>query len=245
MFGPPGTGKTLLAKAVATECGTTFFNVSTSTLASKWRGDSERLVRILFDMARHYSPSTIFIDEVDSLCSARGGSGEHEASRRIKSEFLVQMDGLNATQPEGEERKIVMVLGATNYPWELDEALRRRLEKRVYIPLPDKEARADLFKINLKTVEVGGDVDMEDMGKETEGYSGADITNICRDASMMCMRRIIQGLSPEEIKNLRKDQVEHPVTKEDFQLALSKISRSVGKDDIIKYEKWMAEFGAV
>ncbi|XVF74653.1 hypothetical protein PTKIN_Ptkin13bG0128300 [Pterospermum kingtungense] len=246
MFGPPGTGKTLLAKAVATECGTTFFNVSSATLASKWRGESERMVRCLFDLARAYAPSTIFIDEIDSLCNARGASGEHESSRRVKSELLVQVDGVNntATNEDGS-RKIVMVLAATNFPWDIDEALRRRLEKRVYIPLPNFESRKELIRINLKTVEVATDVDIDEVARRTEGYSGDDLTNVCRDASMNGMRRKIAGKTRDEIKNMSKDEIsKDPVAMCDFEEALAKVQRSVSQADIEKHEKWFAEFGS-
>lgn len=246
MFGPPGTGKTLLAKAVATECGTTFFNVSSATLASKWRGESERMVRCLFDLARAYAPSTIFIDEIDSLCNARGASGEHESSRRVKSELLVQVDGVNntATNEDGS-RKIVMVLAATNFPWDIDEALRRRLEKRIYIPLPNFESRKELIRINLKTVEVAADVDIDEVARRTEGYSGDDLTNVCRDASLNGMRRKIAGKTRDEIKNMSKDEIsKDPVAMCDFEEALVKVQRSVSAADIERHEKWFSEFGS-
>ncbi|KAL8232381.1 hypothetical protein R6Q57_002159 [Mikania cordata] len=246
MFGPPGTGKTLLAKAVATECGTTFFNVSSATLASKWRGESERMVRCLFDMARSYAPSTIFIDEIDSLCTSRGASGEHESSRRVKSELLVQVDGANSSGTnEDGSRKIVMVLAATNFPWDIDEALRRRLEKRIYIPLPNFESRKELIKINLKTVEVAADVDISVVARRTEGYSGDDLTNVCRDASLNGMRRKIAGKTREEIKNMPKDEIaKDPIAMCDFEEAIKRVQPSVSAADIERHEKWFAEFGS-
>jgi SpoVK/Ycf46/Vps4 family AAA+-type ATPase len=245
MFGPPGTGKTMLAKAVAHECQTTFFNVSAATLSSKWRGESEKMVRLLFEMARFRSPSTIFFDEIDSLAGQRGASSEHEASRRVKTELMVQMDGVS--QNDGT----VIVLAATNRPWELDEALRRRLEKRVYIPLPTTEGRAALFALNLKTVETS-DVDLDDLASRTENYSGADVANVCRDAAMMSVRRVMvemrsQGLSgPEMQRELAKRQKDMcvAVSHDDMVEAIRKVKGSVGLADLKRYREWEAEFGA-
>ncbi|KAH3726146.1 katanin p60 ATPase-containing subunit A1-like isoform X2 [Dreissena polymorpha] len=245
MVGPPGTGKTLLAKGVATECGTTFFNISSAALTSKWHGESEKLVRLLFEMARFYAPSTIFIDEIDSICSKRGTGSEHEASRRVKSELLIQMDGVAGACENEDPTKIIMVLAATNFPWDLDEALRRRLEKRIYIPLPTTDGREELLKINLKEVPLAADVNLKQVAELLEGYSGADITNVCRDAAMMSFRRRIKGLSPEQIKEIPKEELNLPTSMEDFMEAKKKVNKSVSKDDLKKYEEWMKEFGSV
>jgi len=170
-YGPPGTGKSHLAKAVATEADSTFFSVSSSDLVSKWQGESEKLVKQLFEMAREASPAIIFIDEVDSLAGSRS-DGENESTRRIKTEFLVQMDGVK----KGGANARVLVLGATNTPWSLDAGIRRRFEKRIYIPLPDAEARTTMFKINLgQTPHSLSESDQRELGQETEGFSGADI----------------------------------------------------------------------
>ncbi|XP_063709381.1 katanin p60 ATPase-containing subunit A-like 1 [Culicoides brevitarsis] len=237
MVGPPGTGKTMLAKAVATECGTTFFNVSSSTLTSKYRGESEKLVRLLFEMARFYAPSTIFIDEIDSLCSSRGSDSEHEASRRFKAELLIQMDGLSGMHDE----KIIMVLAATNHPWDIDEAFRRRFEKRVFIGLPDDETRAALLKLCLKGVNIDPELDLTVVAEKLKGFTGSDITNVCRDASMMSMRRRIVGKSPAEIKLIKREEVDLPVTSQDFDEAMNKTRKS---NDVGRYESWMEEFGS-
>ena len=183
MYGPPGTGKSFLAKACATECEGTFFSISSSDLVSKWMGESERLIKQLFNMARERKPSIIFIDEIDSLCGQRS-EGENDSARRIKTEFLVQMQGV------GNSMDGVLVLGATNVPWELDQAMRRRFQKRIYISLPDATARAGILKNKgSKTKNSVSEEDWVALGNESEGYSGSDLAIVVNEALMMPVRR--------------------------------------------------------
>ena len=254
LYGPPGTGKTLLAKALATQGKTTFFNVSPTTFASKWKGESEKLVRILFEMARFYAPSTIFIDEVDSVGVKRSDK-ENEASKKVLAEMLVQMDGIsennNCLSENGKnEQKFVMVLGATNLPWDLDDALRRRFEKRIYIPLPNSVGRMQMFYINFKGIKLSNDVDIELLVKKTEGYSGHDISSVCREASLMNMRRKLMStngqfdiLEAASNENFLQD-LEAPVSQSDLLLAIKNISKSVSSNDVKKFEEWTEQYSS-
>eukprot|EP00762_Andalucia_godoyi_P006384 ANDGO_05840.mRNA.1 Katanin p60 ATPase-containing subunit A1 len=255
MYGPPGTGKTLLAKAVATECGITFFNVSLATMESKYRGESEKMVRLLFQMARYYAPSCIFFDEIDGIFAKRGSEGEHEASRRMKNMMLTEINGIQSAPSapakdsgEGEEQsgsKMVMVLAATNYPWDLDEALIRRLEKRIYIPLPDQEAREDLFRINLRSENLHPSVDLKAIAARCEGYSGSDISTLCRDACMLPFRRAIRGLTPDQVRSFPKERLkEYPVTVEDLDEARSRVNSTVSQESLKKYKEWSEKHGS-
>ncbi|XP_061721924.1 uncharacterized protein LOC133528538 isoform X4 [Cydia pomonella] len=196
LFGPPGNGKTLLARCVAAECSATFFSISAATLTSKYVGDGEKMVRALFQVARELQPSIIFVDEVDSLLCERSSS-EHEASRRLKTEFLVEFDGLPAA---GADRLIVMA--ATNRPHELDEAALRRFPKRVYVSLPDVRTREQLLRGVLARGAAAAALSPEELARLaalTDGYSGSDLTALCRDAALQPIRG---ELTPEELARL-------------------------------------------
>ena len=257
LYGPPGTGKTLLAKALATQGKTTFFNVSPTTFASKWKGESEKLVRILFEMARFYAPSTIFIDEVDSIGTKRH-DGEHEASKKLLAEMLVQMDGISESNSgangeydnENNKPKFVMVLGATNLPWDLDDALRRRFEKRIYIPLPNSVGRRQMFNINFKGIKLSNDIDIDTLVKKTEGYSGHDIASVCREASLMNMRKkLMSGNGQFNIMEAANNEtflqdLEAPVSQNDILTAIKNISKSVSNNDVKKFEEWTYQYSS-
>ncbi|XP_053612181.1 katanin p60 ATPase-containing subunit A-like 2 isoform X2 [Plodia interpunctella] len=180
LHGPPGTGKTMLAKAVASESSCTFFNISCSTIINKWRGESEKIIKVLFEMASYYAPSIIFIDEVETIASDRSTPGEHEASRRMKAQLLTELDGIS------EREGVVFLLANSNMPWELDPAMLRRLEKRIYIPLPDFKTRTELFQafLNSKNIEVYPKVDFNELATKTEGYSGSEVKLVCKEALM-------------------------------------------------------------
>ncbi|XP_013197630.1 fidgetin-like protein 1 [Amyelois transitella] len=233
LFGPPGTGKTLIGKCVAAQCKATFFSISASSLTSKWIGDGEKMVRALFAVARCHQPAVIFIDEIDSLLSQRSDT-EHEATRRIKTEFLVQFDGA-AT---GEEDRLLIV-GATNRPQELDEAARRRLVKRLYIPLPDASARGQIISNLLSNENNNLSPDeVTEIARLTEGYSGADMKSLCSEAAMGPIR----ALPMSQIVTIDRGEV-RPVCVEDFLNALQRVRPSVSQDDLGQYVKWNNTYG--
>lgn len=232
LFGPPGTGKTLIGKAIASQSGATFFSISASSLTSKWIGQGEKLVRTLFAVAAVKQPSVIFIDEIDSLLTQRS-SEENEASRRMKTEFLVQLDGAGT-----KAKDIILVVGATNRPQELDEAARRRFVKRLYIPLPSFEARLDLVSRLLKDNRNNlTDENKTFIAESTKGYSGADVRALCTEAAMGPIRNCA------DIRTMDANSV-RPINSDDFKEALRGVRSSVAAKDLAFYKEWNEEFGS-
>lgn len=259
LYGPPGTGKSYLAKACATEANSTFFSIKSSDLLSKFLGDTERQVKNLFEMARERAPSIIFIDEIDSLCGARK-DGDHDTMKRVKTEFLVQMQGV------GSNNKGVLVLGATNLPWELDQAIRRRFERRIYISLPDEHSRKEIVRHHLgKTPHDLSEEELEEVGTETEGFSGSDLSTLTKDAIMAPVRKCQEATKfiktpegnylptyasdPDGEEMLMSDI--HPtsllrapkICADDFYNALTKTKPTVAQEDLANYVEWTEKFG--
>ncbi len=228
-YGPAGCGKTLIAKAVASEVNATFFNVSAANIVSKWLGESERLVMHLFQLARKSQPAIVFIDELDSIGVSRSGD-DVGGERRMKTQLLTELQGLASNH---EER--ITVIGATNLPWEIDFALRSRFEKRIHVPLPDTEARAAILEIHMEDIEVSPVVDYEELADLTEGYSGRDISIVCREAAMEPIRELQRSgrMDDErEIVDIR------PVSRDDFLNAIENIKPATPPEDVKRYIDW-------
>lgn len=223
LFGPPGVGKTLFAKAVATESGANFIAVRGPELLSKWVGESEKAIREIFKRARMAAPCVVFFDEIDSIAPARGSRlGDSGVTDRMVNQLLAEMDGIGTL-------KGVVVMAATNRPDILDPALLRpgRFDRIIYVPPPDIKARAEIFKVHTKKIKLSSDVNLEELAKRTEGYTGADIAAVVREAAMLALRETIKERTPSA----------KPVSTRHFEEALKRIPPSLGPDDVRRYEE--------
>jgi len=239
LYGPPGTGKTMLVRAVAKESQCLLFLCTASALTSKWHGESEKLVRTLFEVARAAAPSIIFVDEMDALLSTRKSDGEHEASRRFKTEFMTQVDGIVKS---GGSEKNVLVIACTNCPWDIDSAVLRRFPRRIYIPLPDTDTRKVLVK---KLLEKAGNhslsrSEIKEVVKRTHGFSGSDLTSIASEAAFGPLRDLGGMLA---IRDVQVNDI-RPIGLNDFEMAISQATKSVSKDLLKQYDDWKKEQAA-
>lgn len=234
LFGPPGVGKTMIAKAVATECACTFFNISASSLTSKYVGESEKLVRGLFELAFEKQPAVVFIDEMESILSKRS-ENENDASKRLKTEFLVQFDGVGSSQTAR-----ILIIGATNRPQELDSAVLRRLPKRVYIGPFNVEERKNFIKTLMNNNEHSiSDEEFEYIAKFTNNYSNSDLKELCREAAYEPIREISDFSKITQVNKLR------PTIYNDFTKAIKKVRGTLNDQMLSELENWNQQYGAI
>lgn len=252
LFGPPGTGKTMLAKAVATEAGANFINISMSSITSKWFGEGEKYVKAVFSLASKIAPSVIFVDEVDSMLGRRENPGEHEAMRKMKNEFMVNWDGLRT-----KDRERVLVLAATNRPFDLDEAVIRRLPRRLMVGLPDAPNREKILRVILAKEELSPDVDLTAVANMTEGYSGSDLKNLCVTAAYCPIREILEREKKEKTKALAENRAPflysgddvRPLNMSDFKYAQEQVcasfsSESTNMNELLQWNELYGEGGS-
>jgi len=238
MFGPPGCGKTLLAAAVATEINASFYQVDAASIMSKWLGESEKNVAQLFNDARAAAeggqPAIVFMDEFDSLVGKQ--TQEIGGEVRTRNQFLKEMDSL----ADKSKNILVYVIGATNKPWSLDEPFIRRFQKRIFVPLPDPSARLEMFKIYTKNLKLGLDVDLNDIARLTEGYSGSDVRDICQAVQIKVVREIFEsGAAVDPQAQTRS------INMQDFRDILTERKPSVPQEFLKHYEEWYKEFEAL
>ncbi|KAK8326585.1 hypothetical protein V6Z12_A11G128000 [Gossypium hirsutum] len=234
LFGPPGTGKTMLAKAVATEAGANFINISMSSITSKWFGEGEKYVKAVFSLASKIAPSVIFVDEVDSMLGRRENPGEHEAMRKMKNEFMVNWDGLRT-----KDKERVLVLAATNRPFDLDEAVIRRLPRRLMVNLPDAPNREKILRVILAKEDLSPNVDLETIANMTDGYSGSDLKNLCVTAAHCPIREILEKEKKERASAAAENRPAptlyssadvRPLKMDDFKYAHEQVCASVSSE---------------
>jgi len=243
LFGPPGTGKTLLAAATAKGLDAAFFNVKAGQVLSKYYGESPKIVNALFDVAREEAPSVIFFDELDSIALSRGAEID-EVTRRVLSSLLTELDGLSG----GKKGEFVLFLASTNTPWDIDDAVISRFEKRIYVPLPDEYARRGILRIQL--AKKGFEFDDYDwLVEKTEGYSGRDIKVLCKEGVYNMVRELnpdVADVADEGLEEIKKYEIKtRRLTKKDFEHALERMKPATTEDMVRRYEEWNERFGAM